>query len=71
MTLSLCWVGKVVEMAGLSMPGRVLRTNLAIAISAPVLPPEITPAASPEPTASMANRMLELRPARNAADGLA
>ena len=57
-------------MAGRSMPGRVRSTNLAIAISAPVLPAETTPAASPVCTASMARRMLEPRPARSAVEGL-
>ena len=39
------------------MPGRVFKTNLAVAINAPVLPAETMQSASPLATASMAWRM--------------
>ena len=50
------------------MPGNVLMTILANASNAPVFPAEITPAASPADTASMASRMEEFR-SRKAAVG--
>ena len=53
------------------MPGSVFSTILAMAIRAPVLPAETTTAALPSATASMARRMLVLRPPRKAVDGLA
>ena len=55
-------------MAGRSMPGMVLRTSLAMAISAPVLPAETAASASPFFTASIASHMLD---AAAAADRLA
>ena len=62
-TLSPRIVGKNDAIAGRSMPGSVLSTNLAIAIRAPVFPADTTQAALPCATASMASRMLEFRPA--------
>jgi hypothetical protein len=70
MTLSPRRVGKNDAIAGRSMPGSVLNTIFAVAISAPVLPAETMPCASPAATASMARRMLELRPLRSAVEGL-
>ena len=61
MTLSPRRVGNSVAIAGRSMPGRVFSTNLAIAISAPVLPADTTPSARPSATASIASRMLDRR----------
>ena len=55
-------------MAGRSIPGTVFSTTFAIAMSAPVLPAETTPAASPLRTASIALRMLEFRPLRSAVE---
>ena len=46
-------------MAGRSMPGRVLSTKRAVAISAPVLPADTAACASPAFTCSMATRMDE------------
>ncbi len=62
-------VGKNEAMAGRSMPGKVFSTILAMAMRAPVLPAETTPSARPSSTASMARRILELRPLRSATDG--
>ena len=50
-------VGHRAAIAGRSMPGMVLRLNLAIAISAPVLPAETAASASPFLTASIASHM--------------
>ena len=47
------------QMAGRSMPGRVLSTNLAVAISAPVLPALTTACACPAFTKLMATRREE------------
>ena len=63
-------VGKNPAIAGLSTPGRVFNTNLAMANSAPVLPAETTPAAWPSRTVLIARRMLELRLRRNATEAL-
>ncbi len=57
-------------MAGRSIPGRVFSTTLAMAMRAPVLPADTTPAASPSWTASMARRRLYRRPLRSAKEGL-
>ena len=65
-TTGRCRAGMTEAMAGRSIPGRVLSTNFAIAIRAPVLPAETAAAASPSFTALMASRMLELRPWRSA-----
>src|SRR3954469_9935740 len=46
-------------MAGRSMPGSVLRTNLAVPMRAPVLPAETQACARPSFTRSMATRMEE------------
>ena len=62
-------VGKKDAIAGRSMPASMRSEIFAIAISAPVLPAETTPAAWPSRTASMARRMLDCRPWRNATDG--
>ena len=62
-------VGKKEAMAGRSMPGRVLRTNFAMAMSAPVLPADTTPRALPSCTALIARRMDEPRPDLSAIDG--
>ena len=61
--------GPIAAMAGRSIPGSVLSTILASASSAPVLPAETTPAASPAATASMASR-IEAARMRSAAVGL-
>ena len=50
-------VGHSAAIAGRSMPGKVLRLNFDIAISAPVLPPDTTTSASPFLTASMASHI--------------
>ena len=47
-------VGSKAASAGRSMPGMVRSASLAIAISAPVLPPETAACASPSFTAAMA-----------------
>ena len=64
-------VGNMPAMAGRSIPGKVRNTNFDTAISAPVLPAETTPAASPLWTASTASHMLERRPVRSTWLGLA
>ena len=61
--------GAMAASAGRSISGRVFTTILASAISAPVLPAETTPEASPLATASMAMRMELCRPWRSAAVG--
>jgi hypothetical protein len=53
--------GVMAASAGRPISGMVLMTILAIAISAPVLPAETTPAASPCATASIASRMEDWR----------
>ncbi len=64
-------VGQMAEIAGREMPSMVLRQNVAMAISAPVLPPEIATAASPSLTDWMAAHIDELpRPLRKAWLGL-
>ena len=68
MTMSPRADGPIAAMAGRSMPGSVLMTILDSASSAPVLPAETTPDASPPATASMARRM-EARRTRKAAVG--
>ena len=50
-------VGHSAAIAGRSMPGRVLRLNFDIAISAPVLPADTATSASPFLTASMASHI--------------
>ena len=60
--------GAMAAIAGRSMPGSVLMTIFASASSAPVLPADTTPEASPWATASMARRIEEPR-TRNAAVG--
>ena len=70
-TLSPRRVGNSAAIAGRSIPGSVFSTIFAIAISAPVLPAETTQSALPSATASIASRMLDRRPERNATDGLA
>ena len=70
-TVSPTRVGKRLQMAGRSMPDNVRIIILDMAISAPVLPAETTPEASPSFTASMAFHILELRPCRSAWLGLA
>ena len=61
--------GAIAAMAGRSIPGRVLMTTTASASSAPVLPAETIPAASPAATASIAMR-IEAPRSRSAAVGL-
>ena len=64
-------VGHSAAIAGRSMPGSILRLNLAIAISAPVLPAETATSASPFFTASMASHIDDFqRPLRSAWLGL-
>jgi hypothetical protein len=63
-------VGHCPAIAGRSMPGMVLRTSLAIAMRAPVLPADTVKSASPFCTASMDSHMLEPRPRRTAWLGL-
>ncbi len=60
--------GPIAAIAGRSIPATVLRLILASASSAPVLPAETTPSASPLATVSMASRMEESR-TRSAAVG--
>ncbi len=50
-------VGHSAAIAGRSMPGSILRLNLAIAISAPVLPADTIMSASPFFTASIASHI--------------
>jgi hypothetical protein len=50
-------VGHSPAIAGRPMPGMVRRLNLAIAISAPVLPAETATSASPFFTASIASHI--------------
>ena len=57
-------------MAGRSISGSIRSDSRAMAIRAPVLPADIKASASPAPTASIARRMLDLRPRRKATDGL-
>ena len=64
------WVGSWVAMAGLSMPGSVLRTKREMAIRAPVFPALTQASASPALTCSMAMRMEEFRRLRRACTGL-
>ena len=64
-------VGQSAAIAGRSMPGSILRLNLAIAISAPVLPADTATSASPFLTASMASHIDDFqRPLRSAWLGL-
>ena len=64
-------VGHSPAIAGRSMPGSIFRLNLAIAISAPVLPAETATSASPFLTASMASHIDDFqRPLRSAWLGL-
>ena len=64
-------VGSGEAMAGRSTPGTIRSSTLASAISAPVLPAEITACASPSFTASIARRMeLSRLPPRRALAGL-
>ncbi len=64
-------VGQMAAIAGRSIPAMVLSSNLAIAISAPVLPAETATSASPFLTASMASHMEDFqRPLRSAWLGL-
>ena len=66
-----CSVGQSAAIAGRSMPGMVLQLNLAIAISAPVLPADTATSASPFLTASMASHIDDFqRPLRSAWLGL-
>jgi hypothetical protein len=62
-------VGITVAIAGRSMPGRVLRTKRAVAISAPVFPAETQASASPDLTRSIATRIEESFLPRNAEAG--
>jgi len=63
-------VGHIAAIAGREIPSIGLRQNVAMAISAPVLPPEIATSASPSFTAWMAFHIEELpRPLRSACDG--
>jgi len=50
-------VGNKLQIAGRSMPGRVRRVSLLIAIKAPVLPPETAASARPSFTALIASCM--------------
>ena len=68
-TASLRRVGISEAIAGRSMPGRVLSTNLASAMSAPVLPADTAALARPAFTASIARHMLVPRPWRRTCDG--
>ncbi len=61
--------GPIAAIAGRSIPGSDLMTILDSASSAPVLPAETMPAASPAATASIATRMEALARLRNAAVG--
>src|SRR5215203_6574851 len=64
-------VGQSAAIAGRSIPGSILRLNLAIAISAPVLPADTATSASPFLTASMASHIDDFqRPLRSAWLGL-
>ena len=64
-------VGHSAAIAGRSMPGSIFRLNLAIAISAPVLPADTATSASPFLTASMASHIEDFqRPLRSAWLGL-
>ena len=64
-------VGHSAAIAGRSMPGSICRLNLAIAISAPVLPADTATSASPFLTASMASHIEDFqRPLRSAWLGL-
>ena len=64
-------VGHSAAIAGRSMPGSMRRLNLAIAISAPVLPADTATSASPFFTASMASHIDDFqRPLRSAWLGL-
>ena len=64
-------VGHSAAIAGRSMPGSIRRLNLAIAISAPVLPADTATSASPFLTASMASHIDDFqRPLRSAWLGL-
>ncbi len=56
-------------MAGRLTPGALRSTSIASAISAPVLPQEITTCDSPWRTVSSAFHMLEPWPRRSARDG--
>ena len=56
-------------MAGRSIPGMVLSTNLAIAINAPVLPALTQAPAAPSLTRLMATRMEESFLLRKALEG--
>ena len=70
-TVALRRVGISEAIAGRSIPGRVLSTNLESAIRAPVLPADTAAAARPSFTASIARPMLLLRPWRRTCEGLA
>ena len=70
MQLSPFMVGRTEQMAGRSIPGKVRKPNIAIAIKAPVLPADTVQDASPDFTASIARRMLDCLPFRRAAEGL-
>ena len=64
-------VGQIAAIAGRSIPAMVRRLNLAIAISAPVLPADTATSASPFFTASMASHIDDFqRPLRSAWLGL-
>ena len=56
---SLSTVGQMAAMAGRSTPAIVFRQNLAMTISAPVLPADTAASARPSFTASSASHMLE------------
>ena len=64
-------VGQIAAIAGREIPSIGLRQNVAIAISAPVLPPEMAKSASPSFTDCSAAHIEELpRPLRSAWVGL-
>ena len=68
--MSLRRVGQIAAMAGREMPSIGRRQKVAMAISAPVLPPEIATSASPSFTDWMAFHIDELpRPLRRAWEG--
>ena len=62
-------VGRKDAIAGRSTPGSIFRTNLEIAISAPVFPALTAQSASPDFTRSIATRIDESRLLRNAVAG--
>jgi hypothetical protein len=65
-------VGQIAAIAGRSTPSIVFRQNLAMAMSAPVLPADTAAAARPSRTASSASHMLDFqRPLRSAWLGFA